>query len=183
MAVIDPQESDSAARARKRAEMRQYLEMKDTVEEATNAWLSSMTAKELRHYFYPWARADMSNIQRAAVRRVEVVALPRLADPMAGQDALPGLPDEVVESDVVTVLDVEMIKDEPIWIPSTGEHVLFGDATEAMLKERAEWLVRSGATVYAGCVRTAQRLFFAADLIHQAGVRCLRELPPRALAS
>lgn len=141
---------------RKRYEaMREFANGHTNLEAATRAWLASLSKTEKDTFCYPYARIQMRNLMRGDVRQIEHNVFG--SDEISVDEAL---------SDRQQLMDKGFFLDDGRW-------VLWGDATPADHRQRADWLHKMAN----GYMRTAEEHEHAADLIEAAGVSCLREVP------
>lgn len=135
------------------ATMREYADKYVDLDEATRAWLGSLTKAQKEAFIYPYARAAVNKMRRGDVHRHER---------------------EVAKNGGIKDVGArQVLLDDGFFLISTGGFVLWGDATPQMHRERAEWL-RGEAL---GLLVTVKLHEEAADVIEAAGVDCLREVP------
>jgi len=128
--------------------MRAIAALHTDLDEATKAWLKSLTKAEKDTFIYPYARIQMRNLMRSDVRQIE-------------HDV------QIWDTD-----DRQKLLDKGLFHPD-GRWVFWGDMTPDDHRLRAAWLRGTAG----GYLRTADEHDQAAAIIEAAGVSCLREVP------
>lgn len=140
------------------ARLRYFAGEHEDLDEATNAYLDSLSDEDMRRTLFPYVRNSMRIVMRCETRGAEKKAF-------AGDTLADGSAAGLIGERLSALLDKTFrLKD--------GRCISWGRATADEHRERAEWQ----RYLASGCLNDADHHDTAAAMIEAAGVTCLEDI-------